>query len=82
MRATAQHRVLLEFMSQVEIPLHELQTADIGGTDAGRQIRFLKARGFDFTYHRKEVNGRKTNTTIYKLHTPLHKIDFKNLRVV
>jgi len=81
MKSTAQHRVLLELMSRVEVPLHELQTKFIGGTDAARQLRFLRARGFNITFYRRMANGKATNTTIYRLHTPLCQIDFANLRV-
>ena len=82
MRSTAKHRVLLELMSRVEVPLHELMSPEIGGTSADRRLRELRERGFNITYYHKRRNGKKTNTTIYVLNTPLKSIDFKNLRVV
>lgn len=64
---TTKQRVLLNLMMHGEMPLHELQSADIGGTSADRRLRELRADGVPITYYRRERNGKKTNTTIYCL---------------
>ncbi len=73
MKHTAKQRVFryLLLSGRFGAPLHELMKPEIGGTSADRRIRELRADGVPVNYFRKEVDGKKTNTTIYKLCGPV-----------
>ena len=70
MKYTCKQRVFLQLLMRREIPLYELKDPAIGGTDAARQIRFLKAEGVQISWRYKE---KGSYTTIYKLEQEPHR---------
>lgn len=67
-RMTAGERIYQYLLySQDWVPLYRLQDPDLGGTSADRRIRELRAKGVPIQLKFKEVDGRKTHTSMYRI---------------
>ena len=64
---TAKQRVLIALMQNGEMAMHELTHPSIGGVRAHARIDELRKDGIEIKYRHKEIDGKKTNTTLYYL---------------
>ncbi len=83
-KLTRKHRVLKYLMTHGSCTLPDIRKKHIGGDAADVRLRELR-RDHHIEipyYHKLDKHGKKTNTTVYWLKTPVYKIDFMNLRVI
>lgn len=53
----------------------------VGGLQGTRRLRELKEIGIRYDWKYLEMDGESTNTTIYRLITPVEWIDIENMKV-